>query len=431
MGALLGADDALALVAKGAQSFSRGDVRARADALAGILKTGSVARAMVCSDHPIDIIRAIDACARSGTDLYVAHTSTPEAQLMDIVEAYCIQYRIGETDELTGKPAIEPSVGEPRIHMMTSGTTGVPKIAAHTLASLLSRARAGAEHPANKSAKWLLTYQPSSFAGVQVILTATITNGLIVAPVERNPRGFYDAAKRWEVTQISGTPTFWRAFLMSGDMAALALRQVTMGGEAADQATLNRVKAAHPRARVTHTYASTEAGMVFAVHDGLEGFPVSFINQMSHGIELRIRDGFLQIRTPNRMRGYVSESAQPIMDDGWLSTTDSCEIVGDRVYILGRADNTINVGGYKVYPLAIEKLILSVSGVAEARVYGAPNPISGALVAADVMLLPGQDPAVVRPAILAACRAQLPSFQVPRVLKIVDAITPGASGKKG
>jgi len=119
-----------------------------------------------------------------------------------------------------------------------------------------------------------------------------------------------------------------------------------------------------------------------------------------------------------------------VLADAWLSTSDRCEVAGDRVYILGRADKTINVGGYKVYPLAIEKLIISQPGVAEARVYGVANPISGALVAADVVLSPGEDPAAARPRILAACREQLPSFQVPRVLKVVDAIETGASGEK-
>jgi acyl-coenzyme A synthetase/AMP-(fatty) acid ligase len=130
------------------------------------------------------------------------------------------------------------------------------------------------------------------------------------------------------------------------------------------------------------------------------------------------------------MQAFVADSEQPLRDDGWLSAARQGDIVGDRVFILGRADKTINVGGYKVYPLAIEKLILSQPGVAEARVYGVSNPISGALVAADVVLSEGEDPAAARPRILAACRAQLASFQVPRVLKIVDSIATGASGKK-
>jgi acyl-coenzyme A synthetase/AMP-(fatty) acid ligase len=70
-------------------------------------------------------------------------------------------------------------------------------------------------------------------------------------------------------------------------------------------------------------------------------------------------------------------------------------------------------------------------GVIEARVYGTPNPISGFLVAADVVVAPGLDPQQARKDIMAACREGLPGYQAPRVLKIVDAIDVRASGKKG
>jgi len=291
--------------------------------------------------------------------------------------------------------------------------------------------RARLRHRHSGPGKWLLTYQPTGFAGLQVSLTAALTGGVVVAPEQRTPAGFFAAARHWQVTQISGTPTFWRAFLMVVTPGSLALTQVTLGGEAADQTTLNRLKAAFPEARITHTYASTEAGMVFAVHDGIEGFPSAWLEQPRQGVELRLRDGFLQIRSPHLMAGYLAAPSQPLLEGGWLATADRCEVVGDRVRILGRDDSTINVGGSKVYPLAIEKFLLSLPGVAEARVYGAPNPISGFLVGADVVLQRGPDPAEARPRILAACREKLAGYQVPRIFKIVDSIEVAESGKKG
>jgi acyl-coenzyme A synthetase/AMP-(fatty) acid ligase len=69
--------------------------------------------------------------------------------------------------------------------------------------------------------------------------------------------------------------------------------------------------------------------------------------------------------------------------------------------------------------------------VLEAHVYGVANPIAGQLVAADVVLDPGVDAAAARSAILAACRENLAQYQVPRALKVVDAIAVRESGKKG
>lgn len=429
-GLSLGVDDPLPLAAVGGRAWSRAEVRQLSQDLSERLQQAKVGRVLVRSDDPVHILRAIDACHRLGADLFIAHTTLPQAEVDEVMERHSVQALVGEVDRIVDDPVPNAS-GSGRIFMMTSGTTGRPKIASHTLDSLLSRVRAGARLPSNRGGKWLLTYQPTGFAGVQVMLTALEAGGMVIAPTQRTPGGFYEAARHWEVSQISATPTFWRAFLMVADPAALALRQITMGGEAADQVTLDRVRRAFPAARITHTYASTEAGVVYAVHDGREGFPSAWLEKPVQGAQLRLRDGFLQIKTPNAMGGYLSERSQPLLDDGWLATADRCEIVGDRVLVLGRDDSSINVAGSKVYPLAIETFLLALPGVMEARVYGAASPISGALVCADVVLAAGEDPKEGRRRLMSACRAGLSRYQAPSVLKIVDAIEVKASGKKG
>ena len=421
-------DDGTPLVANGQRVLSRGDLARASAALAAAMAEAGAARVMVHSDDPFDILRAIDAASSAGADLFVAHTNLPEAHINAVIEKFGVQMVIGEEDRLTGVAG--GTAPTARIFMMTSGTTGAPKIASHSLAALMSRAKA-AMHPGNRGAKWLLTYQPTGFAGVQVQLTAVVGRGVVVAPQQRTPAGFLEAAKVNAVTQISATPTFWRAFLMVVKPGDLALRQITLGGEAADQSTLDRIRKAFPDARVTHIYASTEAGVVFSVHDGREGFPAEWLDAETQGVSMRVRDGFLHIRTPNAMGGYVSDTAQPKLEDGWLATADRVEIRGDRAFIVGRDDSTINVAGSKVYPLMVEQFLLRQAGVVEAHVYGVSNPISGQLVAADVVLEPGLDPAATRSAILAACREHLAQYQVPRAFKVVDAIAVRESGKKG
>lgn len=429
----LESDDPAPVVVRGAVTVTRGELMASSDELLNRLLQHRVSRVLVRSDDPVRILRALDASQRAGADLWIAHTTLPQEFLAEIVSGFGIQAVLGETDEFNAGEANAAGAGEPsaaRVHMMTSGTTGRPKIAVHQLSALLSRVRAGARVAANREGKWLLTYQPTGFAGMQVMLTAVLTRGIIVDPEQRTPTGFYEAARLAAVKQISGTPTFWRAFLMVAPRGELDLRQITLGGEAIDQPTLDRVRLAFPDARVTHIYASTEAGVVFAVHDGRAGFPREWLDRPNQGVELRVRDGLLQIKTPHAMGRYASDTEQPLLEDGWLATADRCEVEGDRVLILGRQDSTINVGGSKVYPLAIEQFLLGLANVQEARVFGLKNPISGFLVAAEVVLAAGSDPEQTRIDILAACRERLPGYQVPRVLKIVDGIHVAASGKK-
>ncbi|WP_321490670.1 class I adenylate-forming enzyme family protein [uncultured Hyphomonas sp.] len=420
-------------IARGDQLHTRGDIRAAADALAGRLTADGITRFLVHSDDSFLIVQAILAGADTRADVFIAHTSLSAEQVEAICQEQQVQHVLTDLPASgdIALPAGDRMPGEGRIFMMTSGTTGMPKIASHTLPGLIARAKSGHRRRPENGGRWLLTYQPTGFAGLQVTLTAALWGGLLITPAERTMSGFYQAVRKWGATHISATPTFWRSFLMMADPSDLPLQQITLGGEAADQATLDRIRRAFPDLRITHTYASTEAGVVYAVHDGREGFPAEWLTSPPNGVQLRIIDGFLQIRTPNMMKGYVSAQAQPLLEDGWLSTADLAVIEGDRVRILGRDDSTINVAGSKVYPLPVEALILEQPGVVEARVYGVPNPVAGALVAADIVLEAGQEEKASRKVILSACREQLAGYQVPRILNFVESIAVSASNKKG
>jgi acetyl-CoA synthetase len=86
-----------------------------------------------------------------------------------------------------------------------------------------------------------------------------------------------------------------------------------------------------------------------------------------------------------------------------------------------------------VFPRRIEELLRGVPGVMEARVYGQPSPITGELVAAEIVLaspLPdGASPESIRAAALASCRESLESYGVPRILDIVKQIVTTSAGK--
>jgi acyl-CoA synthetase (AMP-forming)/AMP-acid ligase II len=81
-------------------------------------------------------------------------------------------------------------------------------------------------------------------------------------------------------------------------------------------------------------------------------------------------------------------------------------------------------------PEEVEAFLVGLPEVTDARVYGKPNPVVGALVVADIELAPGTDAATAKPAILAAAKAHLDAYKVPRVLNIVEKIEANASGKK-
>ncbi|PWC92771.1 class I adenylate-forming enzyme family protein [Azospirillum sp. TSO5] len=307
------------------------------------------------------------------------------------------------------------------VTLESSGTTGTPKRLHHDFTRLRGRLRGVTE----EGARWLLTYDPGAFAGLQVMLTAAAAGALLVA-VPSSGAGtiaaLAQAARRHAVTHVSGTPSFWRAFLMALGDADLPLAAVTLGGEAADQPLLDRLAERFPHARLRHIYASTEAGALFAVADGRAGFPAAWLDAAPDGLALRIADGVLEVRSPRAAPGAVNA-------DGWLSTGDLVERRGDRVLFAGRLDGLVNVGGVKVSPEAVERRLLAVDGVADAAVVAVPSPITGHLLTATIVPVPGADDSALRVALRAAT-ADLPPAARPRALTFADHIPLSAAGKK-
>lgn len=307
------------------------------------------------------------------------------------------------------------------VTLESSGTTGTPKRLCHDFSRLRGRLRGVAE----EGARWLLTYDPGAFAGLQVMLTAAAAGALLVA-VPGGGGGtvaaLAQAARRHAVTHVSGTPSFWRAFLMALGDVDLPLVAVTLGGEAADQPLLDRLTVRFPKARLRHIYASTEAGALFAVADGRAGFPAAWLDEAPDGLELRIADGVLEVRSPRAAPGVVDSA-------GWLATGDLVERRGERVLFTGRLDGLVNVGGVKVSPETVERRLLAVDGVADAAVVAVASPITGHLLTATIVPTPGAEEAVLRAALRAAT-ADMPPAARPRALTFADHIPLSAAGKK-
>jgi acyl-coenzyme A synthetase/AMP-(fatty) acid ligase len=313
----------------------------------------------------------------------------------------------------------------------TSGTTGKPKVVVHSLEGLLSGVKL---RPATApDARWLLTYPASAFAGLQVLLTALASGDELVAVAAPGTAALAEAAMEHKPTHMSATPTFWRSFVAScgTDAGTVPLRQITLGGEIADQHTLDLLHRSFPAASLTHIYASTETGSVFAVKDGNAGFPASWLIDGVGGVRLRITNGVLEVDSPRAMvakEGDESSNVPFTKAERWIHTGDLVQVRGDRVVFLGREDCIINVGGSKVIPEEVESVLLAVPGIVEARVYGCPNPITGNLVCADVVATGGET-ADVRSNLQAACASKLERYKQPRMIKFLEQIAHSDTGK--
>jgi acyl-coenzyme A synthetase/AMP-(fatty) acid ligase len=263
---------------------------------------------------------------------------------------------------------------------------------------------------------------------LQILLRALLGHAaLILSDADEDVADFLDRLARHGVTHLTGTPSHWRRALMSPANSLIAPRYVRLSGEIADQAILDSLKARFPDAAIGHAYASTEAGVGFEVTDGLEGFPASFIGRPG-AVEMKVGNGTLHIRSPRTASEYVGGAA--LLNDGWVDTGDLVEQRGARFYFAGRVGGIINVGGLKINPEEVEAVINRHPGVRMSRVFGRKSPITGAIVAAEIVLTDSaNDNATFKDSILAACREKLPAFKVPAMLRFVPSLALTAGGK--
>jgi acyl-CoA synthetase (AMP-forming)/AMP-acid ligase II len=339
-------------------------------------------------------------------------------------------------------PAIAPMRVSllPRIHtewvLMTSGTTGVPKMVVHDLASLTAALRAAS--PADGAAVWGTFYDIRRYGGLQIYLRAVCGRASLVLSSAGEPVADHlTRLAQHGVTHLSGTPSQWRRALMTPAIRAIAPRYVRLSGEIADQAILDSLRAAFPQATIAHAYASTEAGVAFDVNDGLAGFPADYVGIVRNGVGMTIRDGALLIRSCAAASGYVGGGETLTDSSGFVDTGDMVERHGDRFYFTGRKGGIINIGGLKVHPEEIEAVINRHPSVRMSLVRPRQNPVTGAVVVADVVLeadgIGAENRAARQTAlkddILKLCREALPRHKVPAAISFVPALNVAATGK--
>jgi acyl-coenzyme A synthetase/AMP-(fatty) acid ligase len=319
--------------------------------------------------------------------------------------------------------------------LLTSGTTGAPKLVSHTLSSLTGAIKRPAS-PVDPVV-WSTFYDIRRYGGLQILLRAILGGGsLMLSSTGETTGDFLTRVARRGVTHISGTPSHWRRTLMSPAARSIAPRYVRLSGEVADQAILDGLRSFYPESKVAHAFASTEAGVAFEISDGLAGFPASLICQPGATVEMKIEDGSLRIRSPRTASRYLGDQAPRLRDsDGFVDTGDMVERHGDRCYFIGRRGGIINVGGLKVHPEEVEAVINRHPGVQMSLVKARTNPITGSVVIADVVLTrsPGVDasamPRLLKHEILKACHQALAPHKVPVAIRFVASLDVAASGK--
>jgi long-chain acyl-CoA synthetase len=172
-----------------------------------------------------------------------------------------------------------------------------------------------------------------------------------------------------------------------------------------------------------------------AYREGTVGTPID-------GVQMRVVDvdtgrplppgerGEIVIRGPNVMLGYwrkPEETGQAIQD-GWLHTGDvGCVDNDGYIRVDDRLKDMVIVGGFNVYPVEVENVLFRHPAVAEAAVYGVPDPIMGERLRAAVLLRSGESASAED--LLAFCKPFLAEYKLPVEFEFVSELPKGRTGK--
>jgi acyl-CoA synthetase (AMP-forming)/AMP-acid ligase II len=133
------------------------------------------------------------------------------------------------------------------------------------------------------------------------------------------------------------------------------------------------------------------------------------------GIETRVIDNVLEIRSQTRMLGYLNADS-PFDANGWYNTKDIVEECDGFYKVIGRTSEVINVGGLKFMASELERIALQFENIEFAKAEGKPNPITGQHV--ELVLQPKKGYKVDQSSLKIFLKNNLPRHMMPMRIKM-------------
>jgi long-chain acyl-CoA synthetase len=294
--------------------------------------------------------------------------------------------------------------------LFSTGTTGRPKAILHDLTLFLQRFET--PRPTQRTINFLLF---DHIGGINTLLHTLFNKGVVIAPEARTVESILQTCGEYDVEVLPTTPTFLRMMLMSGavpDKIPTCLKVITYGTERMDQPTLDQLCRLLPGVDFRQTFGMSELGIVRVKSEARDSL---FMKVGGEGVETRVIDGVLQIRSKTRMLGYMN-AASPFDGEGWYDTKDIVETKGAYYKVTGRIGDVINVGGLKFMASEVERVALEFPGVALVKAEPRANPITGQHV--ELTVQPNDDVQIERAALDSYLKERLPAHMVPGRIRI-------------
>ncbi len=468
-------------VVDGAATFSYGEVSQAATRMAQTLRKHGIGRGdrvAIWLEKRIEGVHAVFACSLAGAVFVPANPLLKPVQLLHILNDCGVSLLVTTAarkalldDMLSRCPTLqhvlcveEPhatDVEEEPAHasidndlaaiFYTSGSTGRPKGVMLSHRNLVAGAQSVAHYLGNRADDCLLAALPLSFdAGFSQITTAFSVGASVVLLNYLVPRDVINAMAHHGITGLTGVPPLWSqlAQLDWPADAALKLRYFASTGGRMPLKTLEALRARAPKAQPYLMYGLTEAFRATYL-------PPQEVNRRPHSIgraipnadvmvlrddgsvcdvdepgELVQRGALVGLVLLGRRRNDEARRFRPLPLRTGQVLPEIAVFSGDTVrrdaegylYFIGRHDEMIKTSGYRVSPTEIEEACDATGLVAETVAFGIPDTMLGQVI--GVAALPAPDVTLTHETLIAALRAELPTWMLPAQLFVHDAPLP-------
>jgi acyl-CoA synthetase (AMP-forming)/AMP-acid ligase II/thioesterase domain-containing protein len=359
--------------------------------------------------------------------------------------------RAGEFDLDVAGACAAPSIVDAEQHIAlllhTSGTTSRPKLVPLSSENLTASAAHVAATLALGPADRCLNIMPLfHIHGLVAALLASLDAGAsVVCTNGIYGDGFFDWMREFRPTWYTAVPTMHQAILARAAEHAEAIRETRLRFIRSSSAPLAPVvlEALETTfgAPVVEAYGMTEAAHQMTSNPlppaarkpgsvGPAAGPEVAIMDASGSLLEHGQAGEVVIRGRNVTSGYLAnpEANQAAFTNGWFRTGDQGRLDADGyLHLTGRLKEIINRGGEKISPREIDEVLLDHPAVRQAVAFAVPHAQLGEEVGAAVEVHAGQSAGAGELKQWAAER--LAGFKVPRVIRIVESIPKGPTGK--
>jgi acyl-CoA synthetase (AMP-forming)/AMP-acid ligase II len=356
---------------------------------------------------------------------------------------------IGTDPEPVSLPA-ETVDDDVLLWMLTSGTTGTPRIVAQTQRMVKANTAKGVLEQGFQPGECLYAGTPLFHVSGMGWLYYAISRGASIMVLPQ-----FDAAallaclRSGVVTRCLLVPSMVVSLLDQPGVGPVPqLRSIAYGGAAMPADLVRRLHETFGCDLYNTFGAGTEGGgqTILRPDDHRAAFAgkphlLQSIGRPMFGVDLRLCDangvevkpgevGEIHTRSDTVMSGYVGRDdlTRAKVVDGWIRSGDMAwRDAEGYLYLAGRKDDMILRGGENIFPAEIENVLVTHPTVAEAAVVGLPDERWGQIVVAAVVAAPGQtpDPAELR----AYCRSRLAGYKTPAHLVVVESLPKNAAGK--